>query len=75
MSYWSVKGVDDAIPLYVFAATERAAQMAVEKLVGPFPNGRVKVGRVYPDDLDEYTDVIDEPEDTRAARVDGLSDL
>jgi len=69
MSYWSVRGPDDGLPLYVWAGSAREAQTKAEQWVGSFPNGRAIILSVARDVLDEHTEVLDEPEDEKEARI------
>ena len=71
MSYWSVRGTDDGLAIFVWADNATTAKRRVELWIGPFANGRAIVEEADRDNLDEYTDVLDEPELEKEARLDG----
>ena len=70
MSYWRV-AAHEGLPLYVWANDSRSAQRRVEEICGPFANGQCTILTICDSDLDEYDEVIDEPENEREERLDG----
>ena len=70
MTYFYVGSKDDDLPRYVWATSMVAARRLAEAELGPIKDSRFTGGIVNDrSEIDPDTDVLNEPEEERAARI------
>ena len=74
MSYFSVRSVDDDLPVYVWADNPQHAYRKSEEFIGPIAPQRQVIKPVRAEEIADVEWVIDEPEREQIARLECQED-